>query len=115
MSIIAIDTVEQFENILLNTPDKKFLLVDFYADWCGPCKKMEPFLEEFSETISENIVYSKINVDNSALHPIMRKYVVKCMPTFILLPMGSTDIPVALPKLEGFDPDSLKKLLLFNN
>ncbi len=115
MSIIEIDTLDQFNEILLNTTDKKFLLVDFYADWCGPCKRMDPYLENFSETHNENLVYSRVNVDKKQLHPLMKNYKVRCMPTFILLPIGSTDVPNVYPTIKGFDPDTLEKTLAFHN
>ncbi len=49
---------EEFKSLVLES--KEPVLVDFYADWCGPCKMLSPIMDEISE---ENTVY-KINVDN---------------------------------------------------
>lgn len=53
---------EQFEQIL-NTD--KTVLVDFYADWCAPCKKMKPFIEEIAKEMKDKVVVVKINADDN--------------------------------------------------
>lgn len=53
---------EQFEAMLV--PDK-LVLVDFYADWCGPCKKMKPYLEEISKDMVDKVVVIRINADDN--------------------------------------------------
>ncbi len=55
-------TKEQF-NALLNTD--KLVLIDFYADWCAPCKKMKPYLEEISKEMSSKVVVVRINADDN--------------------------------------------------
>ena len=60
------------------------VLVDFYADWCGPCRMLGPILEEFSKTT--DISVKKINVDNNP--DIARKYGVMSIPTLILFENG---------------------------
>lgn len=58
-------TRQQFEEIV--TSDK-LVLVDFYADWCAPCKQMEPFLNEISKEMADKVVLVRINADeNQAL------------------------------------------------
>ncbi len=43
----------------------KLVLIDFYADWCAPCKKMKPYLDEISKDMSEKVVVVRINADNN--------------------------------------------------
>jgi thioredoxin 1 len=62
------------------------VLVDFYADWCGPCKMMSPVLEELSESAGGKFKVIKINVDrnpNAAAH-----YGIRGVPTFIIFKNG---------------------------
>ncbi len=59
MSIIKI-TIENFEQEVMNS--EKTVLLDFYADWCGPCKMVGPILEEIADERSD-VKVGKINVD----------------------------------------------------
>lgn len=47
------------------TKSDKIVLVDFYADWCAPCKKMEPFLKEISSDMSDKVVVVRVNTDKN--------------------------------------------------
>ncbi len=55
-------TRQQFD-ALLNSD--KLVLMDFYADWCAPCKKMKPYLDEISKDMANNVVVIRINVDDN--------------------------------------------------
>jgi thioredoxin len=55
-------TKQQFD-ALLNSD--KLVLIDFYADWCAPCKKMKPYLDEISKDMADNVVIIRINADNN--------------------------------------------------
>ena len=63
---------------------KGLVVIDFYADWCGPCKSFAPIFEEFSNENSD-VKCVKINVDEST---ISRKYKVMSIPTVILFKDG---------------------------
>ena len=63
---------------------KGLVVIDFYADWCGPCKSFGPIFEEFSNENSD-VKCVKINVDEST---ISRKYKVMSIPTVILFKDG---------------------------
>jgi len=63
------------------------VLVDFYADWCGPCKMAEPVLEELSESYKDKVVIVKLNVDEN--QQTSAKYGVMSIPTTILFKGGN--------------------------
>ena len=76
--------------------NKGLTLVDFYAEWCGPCKMIGPILEEISDEISEvNIV--KVNIDEYS--DIAKNYGVMSIPTLIMFKNGE-----AKDKSIGFMP-----------
>tara|TARA_R100000908_G_C3707219_1_gene115273 strand:+ start:163 stop:426 length:264 start_codon:yes stop_codon:yes gene_type:complete len=62
-------------------PEKGKVLVDFYADWCGPCKAMKPTLEKFKE--SSKIPLLEINVDTE--NDIAQKYGIRSIPCFVVI------------------------------
>ena len=63
MQVLKLNS-ENFEKEVLD--ESKLVLVDFYADWCGPCKMMAPIVEKIAEQASENVKICKINVDEAS-------------------------------------------------
>jgi thioredoxin len=53
---------QQFEQLLVSD---KLILVDFYADWCAPCKKMKPYLDEISKDMADKVTVIRINADDN--------------------------------------------------
>jgi thioredoxin 1 len=64
----------------------KPVLVDFFADWCGPCKMMSPILKEVKDALGETVSIIKINVDNN--QSLAVKHQVKGVPTLIIFKKG---------------------------
>ncbi|MBQ4416682.1 MAG: thioredoxin [Lachnospiraceae bacterium] len=62
------------------------VLVDFYADWCGPCKMMSPMVEQFAGTFDGKLKVCKLNVDDA--QDIAARYGVMSIPTFIFFKGG---------------------------
>ena len=63
----------------------KLVLVDFWAEWCGPCKQISPILEEISNE-KENLNILKLNIDENQVTP--QKYNVRGIPTLMLFKDG---------------------------
>lgn len=65
---------------------EKPVLIDFYADWCGPCRMVSPIIEEMATTYGEKIVVGKLDVDASI--KVAQDYRVMSIPTVILFEKG---------------------------
>ena len=73
-----------FQNDVINSD--KPVLVDFWAEWCGPCKMIGPALEEISEELADKVTIAKINIDENPDAP--GQYGVRGIPTMILFKNG---------------------------
>lgn len=62
------------------------ILVDFWAEWCGPCKQMNPVLDQLAEEIAGSATIAKVNVDESPA--LAQKFGVQSLPTFLVLKDG---------------------------
>ncbi len=82
--MVVVNNEESFEQEVLNAEVP--VLVDFYADWCGPCKMQTPVLEEVSGEIGESAKIVKLNVDDN--RGIAEKYAIASIPTLIVFENG---------------------------
>jgi len=69
---------------IINDPQP--VLVDFYADWCQPCKMVTPILKQVKDQMGDKVKIIKINVDNN--QSVSAKYNVRSIPTLILFKNG---------------------------
>ena len=77
----------------------KVTVVDFFANWCGPCRKLSPILEEISEELSEKAKFVKIDTDDNI--DMAKKYQVSGLPTLLVFKNGE-----AVERLVGLMPKS---------
>ena len=77
-------TDSEFENQVINS--KKPILVDYWAEWCGPCKMIAPILEDVSLEMSDKVLIGKLNVDENSQTP--PKYGIRGIPTLMLFKDG---------------------------
>ena len=83
MSVLKI-TGDNFEREVLNS--NKTVLIDFYADWCGPCRMMSPIIDQIAEEMPDSIKVGKINVDEN--QELAMKYSVMSIPTLVIIENG---------------------------
>lgn len=76
-------TSENFEKEVLES--EKTVLVDFYAEWCGPCKRLSPIVEEVAKEETE-VKFVKMNIDNC--EDIAIEYQVMSIPTLVVMKNG---------------------------
>lgn len=80
MKIIDCSSLEEFTNIITST-EKSYIVVDFWASFCGPCKQLLPKLTQLSEEYND-VEFIKVNIEKCS--EIMEKYNVTKVPTFII-------------------------------
>lgn len=80
-------TDETFETDVLNSESP--VLVDFWADWCGPCKMIAPILDEISNEYDGRIKVAKLNIDENPNTP--PKYGIRGIPTLMLFKNGNVE------------------------
>ena len=78
-------TDSEFENQVIKS--EKPILVDYWAEWCGPCKMIAPILEEVSAEMSDKIIIGKLNVDENSQTP--PKYGIRGIPTLMIFKEGN--------------------------
>src|ERR1700755_2113264 len=95
MSTVKV-TDESFEQDVLKAG--KPVLVDFWAEWCGPCKQIAPALEQIAAELADHVTIAKVNIEESPTVPT--RYGVKGIPTLMLFRDGHmTSMKVgAMPK-----------------
>lgn len=77
-------------------------VIDFYATWCGPCKKMAPFYDKLKEKYSDKINFITVDIDQQP--EIAKEYNVTAVPTFVIVDEEGKEID----RVTGALPDSLE-------
>jgi thioredoxin 1 len=75
---------ETFEVEVIRSPLP--VVVDFYADWCAPCRATEPVFRDLSERLAGRVKFAKVNVDEASL--VTRSYGIHSIPTYLFLRQG---------------------------
>lgn len=96
-------TDQEFEEKVLKS--KLPVLVDFYADWCGPCQQAGPIIDELADEYKDKMLIGKVNVDES--HNTSGKYGIMSIPTMVVFKDGKE-----VERVSGFGgKDGVVKLI----
>eukprot|EP00088_Acartia_fossae_P051840 TRINITY_DN582_c0_g1_i3.p2 TRINITY_DN582_c0_g1~~TRINITY_DN582_c0_g1_i3.p2 ORF type:complete len:106 (-),score=40.14 TRINITY_DN582_c0_g1_i3:15-332(-) len=87
----------------LKSAEKKLVVVDFFATWCGPCKMIAPHMEEMDKSM-DDVVFLKVDVDEC--EDIAEENSISAMPTFIFMKEGKQ-----VTVLTGANVEKLKELV----
>lgn len=82
----------------------KLVVIDFFATWCGPCKRIAPLLDEISKKYEDSLMFLKVDVDE--VEDLVGEYSIQVMPTFVFKRRGAH-----LDTLAGSNEDKLKEMI----
>ena len=88
---------ENFEKAVLKSPVP--VLVDFFATWCGPCRKLSPVIDEIAQTYDGKVKFVKVNVEESI--ETAKKYSISGLPSLLIFKNGE-----AVERMTGLMPKS---------
>ena len=98
-------SLEEFNDLVIE--NKKTVLIDFFASWCGPCKMLTPILEEVEKEKNNDVEIYKVDVDQS--FDLAKSYGVMSVPTLILFKNGAEAQRVIGLKSKDFISEMIKK------
>lgn len=108
VSVFAGDIKTLNEDNFQDKTSRGLVLVDFYAPWCGPCKRMEPVLKMIDDDMKDSLTIFKVDIDQSP--SLAKKYKVSGVPTLVLMKNGKIK-----GNLVGFQDKSKIKKFIKNN
>jgi len=103
MSITKITKDEDFQPFISSSPGKIFV-IDFYADWCGPCKNISPYFEQLANTFADQAIFGKVDIDSCS--NVATLFRVSGIPYFVIFKDGKE-----VDNLRGANKDGLKSMI----
>ena len=76
-------TDQNWEDLIKNN---KYVVMDFWAEWCGPCRAITPFVEEAAQEMEGKVLIGKVNIDENP--QVTMKFAIKNIPTLIFIKNG---------------------------
>lgn len=99
MTVHSISSFQELKNLLAT---KNFVVIDFFAEWCGPCKKLKPFFSDLAKQEQHaNFHFVKCNVDDA--EDLATRYGIRGLPTIVFLNSSGS----VVDQIIGFNPDGI--------
>ncbi len=91
-------TIDTFDKVVIQSPN--FVMVDFWATWCGPCKMVAPIVEELAKEYEGRVTFAKVNTDENP--DLASRYNIRGIPTLIFFKEGKVldQVVGAVPKAQ---------------
>ena len=106
-------TVENFQQIIIEASQDKLVLIDFWADWCEPCKDLMPILEKLAGEYSQHLILAK--VDCEAQQEVAAQFGIRSLPTVMVVQNILHQLPqqkIQIIKLNGSLQETNQKYFL---
>jgi thioredoxin 1 len=104
---MALQITDATINEVLQTD--KLVVIDFWAEWCGPCKMVGPIIEQISEEYKDKVVVGKLDVDNN--DDTTSKYGIRNIPTILFIKIGEVVDKVVGAGAKSLFTDKIDKLI----
>ncbi len=104
---MALQITDATINEVLQTD--KLVVIDFWAEWCGPCKMVGPIIEQISEEYKDKVVVGKLDVDNN--DETTSKYGIRNIPTILFIKNGEVVDKVVGAGAKNLFTDKIDKLI----
>ncbi len=93
------EAIERFERDVIQPSMDALVILDFWAEWCGPCKQIAPVLEQLAREQSDSITVAKVNVDDNS--DLALRYNVMSIPTLLVFDKGEVHKRLVGAKSKG--------------
>ena len=99
-----INNKKEFGELIITS--KIPIIIDFFAEWCGPCKKLSPLLEELEKTYEDTLLFLKVDVDSEDCSDICKLYDITSMPTLVFVKdnLQNEDL-----RVEGYNVEKVRE------
>lgn len=102
-------TSENFEEKVIEASKEKPVLVDFFAEWCGPCKMQGPIVDELAEEMGDKAIIGKLNIENA--EGVAGEYGVMSIPTMLIFRDGEVKETMTGLREKGVLKEILEKYI----
>ena len=106
---VPIRSLAEYQDILTKAGSKYPVVIDFYADWCGPCKRMKPIFDQMAISFAGRAYFCKVNTDE--VKAVANMLQIRSLPTFLVIKDGQTVEKILGANVEGLREGIMKHIM----